>query len=122
MKDRSAHSGGGATALRDEFPIAQEEGAGDVEDKEGFELASEEAGGTSNSLIWFGLGWGFLFFFCFFCFVLSGGFGEKGSLGFPTMSARARQGSEMGILRKARRCPAKGSGKAAAGLHVAVYK
>ena len=31
---------------QDESPIAQEEDAGEVEDKEGFESASEEAGGA----------------------------------------------------------------------------
>ena len=59
---------------QDESPIAQEENAGEVEDKEGFESASEEAGGLEQSDLRF-------FSFCFFCFVLSGGFGEKEILG-----------------------------------------
>ena len=44
MKDRSAHSGGSPKAPRGEYPIAQEEDAGEVEDKGGFESASEESG------------------------------------------------------------------------------
>ena len=48
-----------------------------MEDKEGFESASEEAGGLEQSDL---VGLGFLFF-SFFCFVLSGGFGEKEILG-----------------------------------------
>ena len=46
MKDRSAHGGGGPEAPKNESPIAQEEDAGEVEDKEGFESASEEPGGA----------------------------------------------------------------------------
>ena len=46
MEDRSAHSGGGPKAPRNEPPITQEEGMGEVENKEGFESASEEAGGA----------------------------------------------------------------------------
>ena len=109
MKDRSAHGGGSPEAPKNESPITQEEDAGEAEDKEGFESASEEPGGLEQSdLVWV------RGFFSFFCFVLSGSFGEKESLGYPTMTARARPRSEMGILRKARRCPARGSGKAAA--------
>ena len=47
-----------------------------MEDKEGFESASEEAGGLKQSDL-VGLG----FFLFFFCFLLSGGFGEKEILG-----------------------------------------
>ena len=57
MKDRSAHGGGSPEAPEDESPIAQEEDAGKAEDKEGFESASEEAGGART--VWFGLGLGF---------------------------------------------------------------
>ena len=46
-----------------------------------FGSASEEAGGGSNNLIWVALG-----FLSFFCFTLSGGFGEKESLGYLTTS------------------------------------
>ena len=43
MRDRSAHGGRISEAPRDESPIAQEEDSGEVEDKEGFGSASEEA-------------------------------------------------------------------------------
>ena len=46
MKGRSAHGGGSPEAPKNESPIAQEEDAGEVEDKEGFESASEEPGGA----------------------------------------------------------------------------
>ena len=46
MKDRSARGGGSPEAPRDESPIAEEEDAGEVEDKEGFESALGEAGGA----------------------------------------------------------------------------
>ena len=59
---RSAHGGGSPEAPEDESPIAQEEDAGETEDKRGFESASGEAWGDSNSLVWLGLG-----FFSFFC-------------------------------------------------------
>ena len=52
MKDRSAHGGGNPEAPKDESPITQEEGAGEAEDKEVFESASEEAGGART--VWFG--------------------------------------------------------------------
>ena len=44
MKDRSAHGGGSPEGSQDKSPIAQGEDAGEAEDKEGFESASEEAG------------------------------------------------------------------------------
>ena len=63
MKDRSAHGGGSPEAPKDESPIAQEEDAGEPEDKERFESASEEGGEART--VWFGLGWGFsLSFVC----------------------------------------------------------
>ena len=46
MKGRSAHGGGGPGAPGDGHPVAWEGDAGEVEDKEGFESASEEAGGA----------------------------------------------------------------------------
>ena len=46
MKGRSAHGGGSPEAPKNESPIAQEEDAGEVEDKEGFESASGEPGGA----------------------------------------------------------------------------
>ena len=57
MKDPSAHGGGSPEAPEDEPPIAQEEDAGETEDNEGFELASEEAGGART--VWLSFGWGF---------------------------------------------------------------
>ena len=57
MKDRSAHGGGSPEAPENESPIAEEEDVGEAEDKEGFESASEEAGGAQT--VWFGLIRGF---------------------------------------------------------------
>ena len=70
MKDRSAHDEGSTEVPKDESPIAQEEDAGETENKWGFDSASEEAGGglEQSGLVWV---WVFLFLF-------SGGFGEKG--------------------------------------------
>ena len=74
MKDHGVHDGGSPGAPVDESLVAQEEDAGETEDKEGFESALEGPGGTRT--VWFGWGWGgggvgvFLF-------LLSGGYGEK---------------------------------------------
>ena len=109
MKDHSAHSGGSPEAPKNESPIAQEERMRvRWRTKRGLSRPRGSPGGLEQAdLVWVGG-------FSLSCFVLSSGFGEKESLGYPTMAARARPGSEMGILRKARRCPARGSGKAAA--------
>ena len=53
MKYRSARGGGSPEAPENESPVAQEEDAGETEDKEEFESASEEAGGART--VWFGL-------------------------------------------------------------------
>ena len=49
MRGWSAHGGGSSEAPRDESPIAQEEDSGEVEDKEGFGSASEEAAGARTA-------------------------------------------------------------------------
>ena len=46
MKDRSAHGGGSPEAPKNESPIALEEDAGEMGDKEGFESASGEPAGA----------------------------------------------------------------------------
>ena len=59
MKDRSAHGGRSPEAPKDEFPIAQEEDAGEAEDKEGLSRPRRRPGGAEQSgLVWVG---GFLF-------------------------------------------------------------
>ena len=63
MKDRSAHGGGSPGALRDESPIAQEEDAGEVEDKEGLSRPRRRPGGLEQpDLVWVGV-----FLFLLFC-------------------------------------------------------
>ena len=58
-------------STQDESPIAQEEDAGEVEDKEGLSQPRRPGGLEQSDL---GV-------FSFFFFVLSGGFGEKEILG-----------------------------------------
>ena len=79
MKGRSAHGGGSPEAPRDKSPIAQEEDAGEVEDK--------EVGEGSNSLIWFGLG---VFLFLLFCAFWR--FGGEGVAGIPHYDGASSSG------------------------------
>ena len=87
MKDRSAHGGGSPKAPKNESPITQEEDAGEAEDKEGFESASEEPGGLEQSdLIWVG---GFCFFLLF-CAVWQ--FWGEGVAGIPHCDGASSSG------------------------------
>ena len=70
MKDRSAHGGRSPEAPKDEFPIAQEEDAGEAEDKESLSRPRRRPGGAEQSgLVWVGV----------FHFLLSGGYGKRRS-------------------------------------------